>query len=170
MAERPGWGASTGPRAPSPIRTDLSVRAAPGRRAPPRDLRRRAGDGGPAPPEPPLGHVRDGDPGGDRRDRPLARRRPRGLRADAPQGRGSRDPGRLAGGAGAEEGRRALREARHRPHGPIPARRAGWCANLTSERYRPRTPRRATTLVNNSTTSIAHRTIQMISSVNVPDR
>ena len=97
------------------------------------------GDGGPAPPEPPLGHDRDGDPGGDRCGRPLARRWPRGLRADAVRGQGPQDPGRLAGGAGAEEGRRAPREARHRPHGPIPARRAGRCANLTSERYRLRT-------------------------------
>ena len=75
---------------------------------------------------------------GDRRSRPLPRRRPRGLCADAPQGRGPQDPGRLAGGAGAEEGQHALREARHRPHGPIPARRAGRCANLTSERYSSR--------------------------------
>ena len=88
------------------------------------------GDGGPAPPEPPLGYDRDGDPGGDRCGRPLARRWPRGLRADAVRGQGPQDPGRLAGGAGAEEGRRAPREARHRPHGPIPARRAGWCVNL----------------------------------------
>ena len=117
-----------------------------GRRAPPRDLRRHAGDGchvdaqrrgdGGSPlPEPPLRHDRDGDPRGDRRSRPLARRQPRGLRVGAPQGGGLRDARRLAGGAGAEEGRRALQEARYRPLGPIPARGADQCANLTSERY-----------------------------------
>ena len=48
-------------------------------------------------------------------------------------------------GAGATEGRRALRgvtesqraprEVRHRPYGPIPARRAGGCVSLAAKRH-----------------------------------
>ena len=42
------------------------------------------------------------------------------------------EEGRLAP-RGATEGRRAPREVRHRPYGPIPARRAGGCASLAAK-------------------------------------
>ena len=44
------------------------------------------------------------------------------------------EEGRLAP-RGATEGRRAPREVRHRPYGPIPARRAGGCASLAAKRH-----------------------------------
>ena len=54
----------------------------------------------------------------------------RGCRARS----GIAGPRWVTDGAGATEGRRAPREVRHRPYGPIPARRAGGCASLAAKR------------------------------------
>ena len=55
----------------------------------------------------------------------------RGCRARS----GIAGPRWVTDGAGVEEGRRAPREVRHRPYGPIPARRAGGCASLAAKRH-----------------------------------
>ena len=55
----------------------------------------------------------------------------RGCRARS----GTAGPRWVTDGAGVEEGRRAPREVRHRPYGPIPARRAGGCASLAAKRH-----------------------------------
>ena len=55
----------------------------------------------------------------------------RGCRARS----GTAGPRWVADGAGATEGRRAPREVRHRPYGPIPARRVGGCASLAAKRH-----------------------------------
>lgn len=55
----------------------------------------------------------------------------RGCRARS----GIAGPRWVTDGAGVTESQRAPREVRHRPYGPIPARRAGGCVSLAAKRH-----------------------------------